>query len=100
MLAKFIYTSNTHSNQSFNYLSKINYSQANSTKIQNTITQRKEKKDMITDMKENKRLKSVVAELFMRGRKLSIADFLYHNLVLQCLKVKDKHDTLFYCENK
>ena len=55
---------------------------------------------MITDMKENKRLKSVVAELFMRGRKLSIADFLYHNLVLQCLKVKDKHDTLFYCENK
>ena len=99
MLAKFIYTSNTHSNQSFNYLSKINYSQTNSTKIQNTITQRKEKKDMITDMEGNKRLKPVVAELFMRGRKLSIADFLYHNLILQCLKVKDKHDALFYCEN-
>ena len=54
---------------------------------------------MITDMEGNKRLKPVVAELFMRGRKLSIADFLYHNLILQCLKVKDKHDASFYCEN-
>ena len=61
---------------------------------------KKRKKDMITDMEGNKRLKLVVAELFMRGRKLSIADFLYHNLILHCLKVKDKHDALFYCENK
>ena len=42
--------------------------------------------DMIADMEVDKKLKPIVAELFMRGRKLNILVFWYHNLIPQCLK--------------
>ena len=42
---------------------------------------------MITDTKTNKKLTSIVAELFLRGRKLNILLVLYHDLISKCLKL-------------
>ena len=39
--------------------------------------------DMIADMVNNKKLNSVVTDLFIRGRKLSIYTFLLHNHALR-----------------
>ena len=44
--------------------------------------------DMTADMLSNKNLNPIVAELFIRGRKLSISLF-YHNLILLFQKILD-----------
>ena len=38
--------------------------------------------DMIADMINNKKLDSIVTELFIRGRKLNISLFFYHTIIL------------------
>ena len=43
--------------------------------------------DMIADMESNKKLILKVTELFLRGRKLLISLFLYHNLISKYLKL-------------
>ena len=43
---------------------------------------------MIADMLCNKKVNPIVAELFIRGRKLNIF-FLSHNLILQFQKISD-----------
>ena len=50
--------------------------------------------DMIADMLSNKKLNSIVTELFIRGRKLNVflLLFLLHNLIC-CVK---KYQTKFY----
>ena len=40
------------------------------------------KRDMIADMINNKKLNSIVTELFIRGRKLDISLFFYHTIIL------------------
>ena len=42
--------------------------------------------DMIADMINNKKLNSIVTELFIRGRKLNISIFFYHTHILKYLK--------------
>ena len=42
---------------------------------------------MIVDIKSNKTISTKVKELFLRGRKLNIVLFLYHNLISKCLKL-------------
>ena len=37
--------------------------------------------DMVADMESNKKLSPIVTEWFLRGRKLNIYSFLYHNLI-------------------
>ena len=37
---------------------------------------------MIADMINNKKLNSIVSELFIRGRKLNISIFFYHTFIL------------------
>ena len=44
--------------------------------------------DMITDMEANKKLSSIVTELFLRDRKLYNL-FLCHILISRCLKLKN-----------
>ena len=43
--------------------------------------------DMIADMESKRILSPIVTELFLRGRKLNISIFLYHNLISKCLKI-------------
>ena len=45
--------------------------------------------DMIADMVNNKKLISIVAELFIKGRKLNISLVLLHNYVLKCQNMLD-----------
>ena len=45
--------------------------------------------DIIADMINNKKLNSVVTELFIRGRKLSISIFSLHNHILKWRKKLD-----------
>ena len=45
--------------------------------------------DMITDMIHNKKLNSIMTELFIRGRKLNISLFLLHNHILGFQKMLD-----------
>ena len=45
--------------------------------------------DMIADMLCNKKVNPIVAELFIRGRKLNFFFFLSHNLILQFQKISD-----------
>ena len=45
--------------------------------------------DMIADVINNKKLDSIVTELFIRGRKLNILLSLLHNLILNCQKMLD-----------
>ena len=45
--------------------------------------------DMIADMINNKKINSLVAELFIRGRKLNIPLFLLHNHILRFQKILD-----------
>ena len=45
--------------------------------------------DMISDMINNKKLDSIVTELFIRGRKLSITLFLSRNHILRFKKMLD-----------
>ena len=42
--------------------------------------------DMVSDM-ESKKNKLVAIKLFLRGKKLNILLFLYHNLISKCLKL-------------
>ena len=44
---------------------------------------------MITDMINNKKLNSIVIELFIRGRKLNISFFLLYNRILRFQKMLD-----------
>ena len=44
---------------------------------------------MIADMLCNKKVNPIVAELFIRGRKLNFFFFLSHNLILQFQKISD-----------
>ena len=43
--------------------------------------------DLIADMESNKKLSTVVTELFLRGRKLNISYVLSHNLISKSLKL-------------
>ena len=43
--------------------------------------------DMIADMKSNKKLSPIVAELFLRGRKLNISHVAMSQSILKCLKL-------------
>ena len=43
--------------------------------------------DMIADMESTKKISPIVSELFLRGRKLNISLFLYHNFISNCLKL-------------
>ena len=45
--------------------------------------------DMITDMINNKKLNSVVMEMFIKGRKLNFLLFLLCNHILECQKMLD-----------
>ena len=45
--------------------------------------------DMISDMFNNKKLDSIVTELFIRGRKLNITLFLSRNHILRFKKMLD-----------
>ena len=45
--------------------------------------------NIIADMLSNKKLNSVVIELFIRGRKLNISLVLLQNLILLCQKLLD-----------
>ena len=45
--------------------------------------------DMIADMINSKKLKSIVTELFIRGRKLNISLVLIHNRTLKSQKMLD-----------
>ena len=45
--------------------------------------------DMISDMNNNKKLDSIVTELFIRGRKLNITLFLSRNHILRFKKMLD-----------
>ena len=45
--------------------------------------------DMIADMIQNKKLNSIVTELFIRGRKLNILLFLLPNCTLKFQKMLD-----------
>ena len=45
--------------------------------------------DMISDMINNKKLDSIVTELFIRGRKLNITLFLSRNHILRFKKMLD-----------
>ena len=46
--------------------------------------------DIIADMESNKKLNSIVTELFLRGRKLNIVlVFLFYYLISKCLKLED-----------
>ena len=40
-------------------------------------------------MINNKNLNPIVTALFIRGRKLNISIFLFHNLILECQKILD-----------
>ena len=44
---------------------------------------------MITDMISNKKLNQIVIETFIRGRKLNISIFLFHNIISQYQKTLD-----------
>ena len=43
--------------------------------------------DMIADMEANKKLKAIVTELFLRGKKLTLHLFSCHNLISKCLQL-------------
>ena len=45
--------------------------------------------DMIADTIGNKKLNSIVTELFIGGRKLTISIVLLHNHALKCQKILD-----------
>ena len=45
--------------------------------------------NMIADMESNEKLSPKVTDLFLRGRKLNISLFLYHNLISKCLTLSD-----------
>ena len=45
--------------------------------------------DMVANLLSNKKLNSVVTELFIKERKLSISLVFMHNLILLCQKILD-----------
>ena len=55
--------------------------------------------DMIADMEANKKLKTIVVELFMRGRKLNISVIFISQSYFAVSKTMNKCDTLFYHKN-
>ena len=55
--------------------------------------------NMIADMEANKKLKTIVAELFMRGRKLDISVIFISQSYFAISKTMNKCDTLFYHKN-
>ena len=54
--------------------------------------------DMITDMDHNKKLKWMVAEFFIRGRKLNITLVFFTQSYFKVSK-DVKYYSLFYCKN-
>ena len=55
--------------------------------------------DMIPDMEANKKLKIIIAELFMRGRKLNISVISISQSYFAVSKTMNKCDTLFHHKN-
>ena len=51
--------------------------------------------DMIADILSNKKLNTIVTEVFIRGRKLNISGF-YYAILLCCAETYTKFYALFY----
>ena len=90
-MTKFIYISKIHLNQSISCLSvKVRIKELKNSKalliIQKQLMMFKTEvlivfDDLIADMKANKKLSSIIIEVFLRGRELKIALVLNHNLI-------------------
>lgn len=77
---KGIYWLFTKSDNSFENLE--DYNPANKRKVLIVFD------DLITDMETNEKLRLIVTELLIRGRKVDIS-FFYINLISKCLKIYD-----------
>ena len=77
---KGIYWLFTKSDNSFENLE--DYNPANKRKVLIVFD------DLITDVEANKKLRLIVTELLIRGRKVDIS-FFYINLISKCLKIYD-----------